>query len=140
MYALVRDGVVKRTAAEIPDAIENISGFHFLTDAERKALGFYVCVDQRPALTTPQHSYVNDTFTFNGADVLWSATLLAPPPPTQYQLDAAEAKAYAPLTALAAMTPAQVQTYINANVTDLASAKVAIRTLAVAVSVLARRL
>ena len=54
--------------------------------------------------------------------------------------DAEDAKAYAPLAALANMTPAQVQSYIQANVTDLASAKAAIKTLAVAVGILARRL
>jgi hypothetical protein len=63
-----------------------------------------------------------------------------PPPPTQDELDATAAKAYAKLVALRAMTPAQVQTWVTANVTNLAQAQDAIMTLAIAVSILARRL
>lgn len=58
----------------------------------------------------------------------------------KYQQDVAAAKAYAKLTALKAMTPAQVQTWVAANVTNLAQTQDAIATLAVAVSLLARRL
>src|ERR1700739_2258974 len=63
-----------------------------------------------------------------------------PPPPTQDQLDTAAAKVYAPLVALMTMSPAQVQQYVQNNVTNLAQARDAITTLAVAVSVLARRI
>jgi hypothetical protein len=62
------------------------------------------------------------------------------PPPTQDQLDAEAAKQYAKLTALKRMTPAQIQTWVDANVTNLAQAQDAIKTLAIAVSILARRL
>jgi hypothetical protein len=62
------------------------------------------------------------------------------PPPTQDQIDAAAAKEYARLQALMGMTPAQVQAWVTANVTNLAQAQDAISTLAIAVSVLARRL
>lgn len=54
--------------------------------------------------------------------------------------DAANAKANAKLSALSAMTPAQVIAWVAANVTNLAQAQSAIETLAIAVSVLARRL
>jgi len=54
--------------------------------------------------------------------------------------DTAEAKGYAKLTALKGMTPAQIQTWATANVTTLAQARDAITTLAIAVSILARRL
>lgn len=54
--------------------------------------------------------------------------------------DAIAAKAYAKLSALRNMTPAQVQAWVSANVTNLAQAQDAIATLAIAVSVLARRL
>ena len=54
--------------------------------------------------------------------------------------DAAAAKGYAKLQALAAMTPAQVQAWVAANVNNLADAKDAITTLAVGFSVLARRI
>lgn len=65
---------------------------------------------------------------------------LAPKPPTQDQLDAEAAKQYAKLAALRGMTPAQVGAWIDANINNLADAKDAIKTLAIAVSVLARRL
>lgn len=54
--------------------------------------------------------------------------------------DAAAAKADSKLNAIANMTPAQVRAWIAANVSNLADAKDALATLAVAVSVLARRL
>jgi hypothetical protein len=63
-----------------------------------------------------------------------------PPPPTQTDLDTAAAKAYPKLQALASWTPAQVQTWCDANITDVASARDAIKTLAIAVGVLFRRL
>lgn len=79
------------------------------------------------------------------------ASILPADPPTaeeqtqaaaaaQYATDAAAARNYAKLQALAAMTPAQVQAWVAANVTNLAQAQDAIATLAVAVSLLARRL
>jgi len=63
-----------------------------------------------------------------------------PPPPTQDELDRAEARQYAKLAALRDMTPGQVQAWCAANITDLASARDALTTLAIAVSILARRL
>ena len=54
--------------------------------------------------------------------------------------DIAAAKANAKLTALKGMTPAQVQTWVANNVTNLSQAQDAIATLAVAVSILARRM
>ncbi len=62
------------------------------------------------------------------------------PAPTQDQLDVAAAKAYAKLTALQNMTPAQVQGWITTNVTTLPQAIDTIKTLAIAVSILFRRL
>ena len=64
----------------------------------------------------------------------------APPPPSQEQIDANAAKGYAKLAALAAMTPAQIVTWVGANVTNLAQAQDAITTLAIGMSVLARRI
>lgn len=70
--------------------------------------------------------------------------LAAIPPPTAAELqqtaDIVAAKAYAKLTALKTMSPAQVQTWAAANVTNLAQAQDAIATLAIAVSILSRRL
>lgn len=63
-----------------------------------------------------------------------------PPPPTRDELDTIAAKQYAKLAALKQMTPAQVSAWVDANVTNLASAQDAIKTLAIAVSILARRL
>jgi hypothetical protein len=62
------------------------------------------------------------------------------PPPTQDELDTAAAKTYAKLTALKNMTPAQVTAWCDADITNLATAKDALTTLAIAVSILARRL
>jgi len=63
-----------------------------------------------------------------------------PPPPSQDELDTEAARQYAKLKALREMTPAQVADWVEANVTNLAQAKDAIKTLAVAVCVLARRI
>lgn len=63
-----------------------------------------------------------------------------PPPPTQDELDTEAARQYAKLQALRAMSPAQVSSWVDANITDLASAKDALKTLAIAVGILARRL
>lgn len=54
--------------------------------------------------------------------------------------DAAAAKADAKVAALGEMTPAQVRNWVNANVSNLADAKDVLGTLAVAVSILARRI
>ena len=54
--------------------------------------------------------------------------------------DAEAARSYGKLTALKQMTPAQVQAWVTANVTNLAQAQDAIATLAIGVSVLARRI
>lgn len=62
------------------------------------------------------------------------------PPPSQEDQDIAAAKVYAKLVALKNMTPTQVIAWVDANVTNLAQAQDAIKTLAIAVSILARRL
>ena len=54
--------------------------------------------------------------------------------------DTNAARANAKLQALVAMSPAQVQTWVQANVTTLAQVQDALATLAVAVALLARRL
>lgn len=54
--------------------------------------------------------------------------------------DATAAKTHAKLTALKGMSPAQVQTWVASNVTNLVQAQDAITTLAIAISILARRL
>lgn len=62
------------------------------------------------------------------------------PPPTQDELDIVSARQYAKLRALRDLTPEQIGAWVDANVTDLAKARDVIRTLAIAVGVLARRL
>ncbi len=54
--------------------------------------------------------------------------------------DAGAARSYGKLAALRGMTPAEVQAWVAANVTTLAQARDAITTLAIGVSVLARRI
>ena len=79
-------------------------------------------------------------------DVLaWVAkgnTIIAPDPVvrTKEELDARAAAAYPKLVALRGMTHDEVQAWVDANVTNIATAKDAIKTLAVAVSILARRI
>ena len=79
-------------------------------------------------------------FEGNGFTVRSNGDYIAPPIPTQDEQDVASAKQYAKLDALSKMTPAQVQTWVAANVTNLAQAQDAIATLAIAVSVLIRKL
>lgn len=69
-------------------------------------------------------------------------TILDPDPPViaQDDQDAAWARVYPKLVALKGMTPLQVQTWVQNNVTNLAQAQDAIATLAIAVSILARRI
>ena len=74
-------------------------------------------------------------YVYDGADYL-----ARNPPLSQEEQDAKDARQYAKLVALRNMTPAQVQAWVAANVTNLAQVQDAIATLAVAVSVLARRL
>jgi hypothetical protein len=82
----------------------------------------------------------NVTFAGNRFEVRDGVDYVAPPAQSQDEIDAEAARSYAKLKALVAMTPAQVQAWVAANVTNLAQAQDAIATLAVAVSVLARRL
>ena len=58
----------------------------------------------------------------------------------QDDLDRAAARTHAKLVALKNMTPDQVETWCGANITNLATAKDSITTLAVAVGILSRRL
>lgn len=60
--------------------------------------------------------------------------------PTQEETDVAAAKNYSKLNALKAMTPAQVVAWVDANINTLADAKDALKTLAVAANILARRI
>lgn len=62
------------------------------------------------------------------------------PLPTQDEIDATTAKQYGKLAALKGMTPAQVQAWVDANISTLADVKDALKTLAIAASILARRI
>lgn len=82
----------------------------------------------------------NMVFEAGGFTVRDGADYIAPPAPTPDEVDRAAARAYAKLTALKNITPAQVQAWVAANVTNLAQAQDAIATLAIAVGILAREL
>ena len=58
----------------------------------------------------------------------------------QRAAERSDARAYAKLQTLAGMSPTQIATWVNTNVTTLADAKDAIKTLAIAVGILARDL
>ena len=82
----------------------------------------------------------NVIFENSGFTVRDGPDYIAPPAPTPDEVDRAAARAYAKLTALKTMTPAQVQAWVAANVTNLAQAQDAIATLAIAGGILARQL
>lgn len=82
----------------------------------------------------------NVTFTGEEFEVRDGADYAAPPPASKDEIDVVAAKSYKKLEALSKMSPAEVQTWVAANVTNLAQAQDAIATLAIAVSVLIRKL
>ena len=84
--------------------------------------------------------WIDDGNTPTPVDAPTPAELAAAAQRVKDEVDATAAKSYAKLTALRGMTPAQVQSWVAANVTNLAQAQDAIATLAIAVSILARRL
>jgi hypothetical protein len=87
-----------------------------------------------------------DRMDFASWCALGNAPIAADPPPppdpavAKLAADVAAAAAYAKLTALKAMSPAQIQAWTAVNVTNFAQAQDAITTLAIAVSVLARKI
>ena len=93
---------------------------------------------QTAAFATPDPK--NVTFVGNGFEVRTGSDYIAPKPDTPDEADAKVARGNSKLAALAKLTPAQTQAWVSANVNTLADAKDVIATLAVAVSVLARRL
>jgi hypothetical protein len=93
---------------------------------------------QTAAFATPDPK--NVTFVGDGFEVRTGPDYIAPKPDTPDEADAKVARGNAKLAALAKLTPAQTQAWVAANVNTLADAKDVIATLAVAVSVLARRL
>lgn len=93
---------------------------------------------QTQAFATPDPK--NVSFVGNGFEVRTGSDYIPPRPDTPDEADAKAAKGNGKLAALAKLTPAQVQTWVNANVNTLADAKDVISTLAIAVSVLSRRL
>lgn len=63
-----------------------------------------------------------------------------PAPPSKDEADAVAALAYPKLQALLDMSPAQVDAWVEVNVTNLATVKDALKTLAIGFSVLGRRI
>lgn len=99
----------------------------------------FPATDQHPdAVRYEINGYFVDAI--EGEPTLGEVMLLVNPPPTRDELDAAEAKQYANLVALRGMSPAQVVSWVQNNITDFQDAKGALTTLAIAVSILARRL
>jgi hypothetical protein len=138
-YARVREGVVTAVWSSVPDVLENISNFPAMSVEDRKTWGFYTCVDIRQPLTDGK-LYGVEVFTFTGDSVTWDAPVIDKPPPTQNEIDGAAVRDYPALIALKNMPPADVEAWVEANVTNLATAKSAIKTLAVAVGFLARNI
>jgi hypothetical protein len=111
--------------------------------------------DQAPAEAVPVSDDDGEMLRRSGRFADWAVSTEGvldhdPLPPTaedvQRAADAAKlaadrtaAFAYSKLVALSDMTPAQIQTWIGANVTNLAQAQDAIGTLAIGLSILIRR-
>jgi hypothetical protein len=80
----------------------------------------------------------------DGMDVFHEPNVPMPadpaPAPSKDEIDTADALAYAKLRAMRDMTPAEVGAWVDANVTNFAQAKDAIRTLAIGFCVLIRKL
>ena len=77
----------------------------------------------------------------NGVFVVLTGVDYVPPRiPTADEVDRTTARAYPKLASLMTMTPAQVQSWVAANVTTLAQAQDAIATLGICVAILARGL
>lgn len=76
--------------------------------------------------------------------VAWVALGGVPAPlghtPSAKELEADEVRKYAKLVALRRMSPSQVSSWVDNNVNNLSDAKDAIKTLALAISIIARKL
>lgn len=105
-------------------------------DQSGVVIGLYSC-QQDPAVPWLAEDHA-DVIAFRAA-IAQTATSQAQID-SQLAVDVIAARAYVKLTALRGMTPAQIQAWVQANVTTLAAAQDAITTLAIAVSILARRL
>lgn len=62
------------------------------------------------------------------------------PATTQGELNMIAARNYAKLTALVGMTPSDISAWVDANINTFSDAKDALKTLAIAISVLGRRI
>lgn len=85
-------------------------------------------------------AWVAEGNTSDPVDPLTAEELEAEAQRVKYEQDAVASRTHVKLKALREMSPAQVQAWVTTNVTNLAQAQDAIATLAIAVSVLARRL
>jgi hypothetical protein len=99
--------------------------------------GITLIAENHVGLTYPVNGWywfdtVQEAFDFFGVPYYTETAL-------EFQ-DRIDARSYAKLKALVSLTPTQIQNYIQNNVNTLADAKDALKTLAIAVGILARRL
>lgn len=123
-YQLLRDSTTVRRLsddARIPEDLNNVDYLEFL----RWRDGWTEILEGGTEVQHPPHEPLP-------ADPA--------PEPTQESLDIEAARNYAKLRALVGMTPAEVSAWVDANVTNLASVQDAIKTLAIGLSVLGRRI
>ena len=130
-YCLVENGEIIKGPQQLPTAWGNTSGLNHLDEAGLISRGWYRYIPgEEPAHEDTQ--YTTFVSVVNGTTVIRSYTIHDY---TQEQLDAiAERKAVqdeiSTNSPMANMTVAQAETYIDNNVTDLASAKAALKKIA----------
>ena len=138
-YAYVHESKVLRAFDELPKSWGWDDNLDQADEAKLESIGIFKIIDQRPVLPIG-HNYDQHQFLFSNGKVYWIAVVTPPNPITQDQLDLDVVRKDSKLKTLSEMTPAQVKTWIANNVNTLADAKDLLSTLAIAVSILARRL
>lgn len=111
------DGALQKPLNEVFDQIGQIQPYIDQWEAKR-------AIEDAPKVETPE-----ETAARLGLEA-WAVRLAQ---------DQFEAKSYQKLKALASMSPSEIQTWMNSNITDLPSARDALTTMAIGLSVVVRK-
>lgn len=150
MYAKIIDGVVQKFPYTLADAraeYPNVSFPRNINDISEETLNsrdiYSVARLPTPSFNPATEKLVEGVPTLNGS--VWEVQQVVVPLTAEelaartQQEDTEALKADNQVTALLKARPAQINNYIDANVTNLAEAKAVLKILARAVSVLAQR-